>query len=620
MAYCQYEEERYDEAEINFKRLYSILKENKIETSKHNINALKGLIRLNLIKEVPGEITPLFKELIAYEDSSLLNFISATSEEQRIGIEMQVADTLDLLISSVFKGAITDTLFCYELVLKRKGFLVEVTLKNFDSEEVNKNPELKEPIDELQTLNRALSEMIVNPRFRRGIDYFYEDYNRKTSRKIELERNISKKIPFRNLDLSDGSRILNEVISHFSAGKVLIDYVKFKLPIGELNIEHYACFVLGNSTEESSIEFHYLGESKEIEEQVDQLRAEVTTIPDSKDPFTSALIEKKVGASLVSKLMGFLSFQNVQNGLTLVPVGQLWKLPYDTLFIDNSRRLIDVVAVSYLSNPRDILQFKSFKNTDLTKSVALSNPNFNLSDKEKNEPYIWNEEMEKTPNISYFTPLEGTFEEGEEIAALLNCYHVHDDEATLEYFVKLNSPPILHVASHGFFYSKEQWDEVLGERQLFAKHYEIDSKNMLHYSGIALSGINTWLKNTYVRREAGIGFINAEYIANMNFGDTQMAVLSACETGLGTIDDLEGVIGFRRAFSIAGCQSLVTTLWKIPDQKTKEFMVYFYHNLLKGLSKDKALREAKLTFKEMKLNPYYWGAFVVEGNLSPLNS
>jgi tetratricopeptide (TPR) repeat protein len=101
----------------------------------------------------------------------------------------------------------------------------------------------------------------------------------------------------------------------------------------------------------------------------------------------------------------------------------------------------------------------------------------------------------------------------------------------------------------------------------------------------------------------------------MDLSNTELVVLlSACETGLGEVLRGEGVLGLRRSFILAGAKTLVMSLWKVPDKQTKELMVDFYKRLLSGKPRADALREAQLTVKEKYPNPYYWGAFICQGN------
>jgi CHAT domain-containing protein len=137
-------------------------------------------------------------------------------------------------------------------------------------------------------------------------------------------------------------------------------------------------------------------------------------------------------------------------------------------------------------------------------------------------------------------------------------------------------------------------------------------------SGLALAGVNSWLKGGSPPAEAEDGLLTAEDITGLDLLGTQLVVLSACETGLGEIHVGEGVFGLGRAFVLAGAKTLVMSLWKVPDQQTQELMEDFYRRLLDGQPRAEALRQAQLALKARYPNPLFWGAFICQGDPAPL--
>ena len=110
-------------------------------------------------------------------------------------------------------------------------------------------------------------------------------------------------------------------------------------------------------------------------------------------------------------------------------------------------------------------------------------------------------------------------------------------------------------------------------------------------------------------------FLREAYALKLDGVD--LAVLSACDTESGRLIRGEGIQSFSRAFLAAGAQSTVTTLWRVADQPTADFMQIFYHHLGRGEPRDQALRQAKLRFIASSANqadPHYWGAFVLTGD------
>ena len=119
-----------------------------------------------------------------------------------------------------------------------------------------------------------------------------------------------------------------------------------------------------------------------------------------------------------------------------------------------------------------------------------------------------------------------------------------------------------------------------------------------------------------------------DYLYALELNDMQLnadlVVLSACNTGYGKLQPGEGVMSLSRSFFAASVPSTVMSLWKVPDAQTKEIMVHFFSNLKEGMSKDKALQQAKLEYLDninsrQEANPFYWAGFVVAGNVEPLD-
>ena len=212
---------------------------------------------------------------------------------------------------------------------------------------------------------------------------------------------------------------------------------------------------------------------------------------------------------------------------------------------------------------------------------------------------------------SKFTYLPSTLYETEKISKILkqNDYEVTtytDIEGTEESFLSMHnqSPQILHVATHGFYYTPEE-----ATRNNFLK----GSSDAMLLSGLVLSGGNAaWLGKKLPQGVLG-GVLSAGNISCLNLSDTELVVLSACQTGQGKVTR-EGLFGLQRAFKKAGVKTIVTTLWNVSDKVTSEFMVEFYNNLFHGkkiTDKKKAFIMAKQSIRKKYPEPHYWAGFVM---------
>ena len=122
-------------------------------------------------------------------------------------------------------------------------------------------------------------------------------------------------------------------------------------------------------------------------------------------------------------------------------------------------------------------------------------------------------------------------------------------------------------------------------------------------------------------------FLQDDFLSDVNLYNlelnTELAVLSACNTGSGELLKGEGVMNLARGFINAGCSSTLMSMWSVDDCATADLMLLFYQSLKDGLHKDEALRQAKkqylTTANKTKLHPYYWAAFVPFGDMKALD-
>jgi CHAT domain-containing protein len=154
-----------------------------------------------------------------------------------------------------------------------------------------------------------------------------------------------------------------------------------------------------------------------------------------------------------------------------------------------------------------------------------------------------------------------------------------------------------HLATHGFFADPSvrsffQFSPEDYERSQRGERIGLGARNPLVLSGLVCAGANRPVQDP--EKEDG-GILTAEAIAGLNLDGLELAVLSACETGLGQEGGGEGVFGLQRAFHVAGARTVVASLWKVDDAATQTLMQEFYRNLWqRKLPRLEALRQAQL--------------------------
>lgn len=130
-------------------------------------------------------------------------------------------------------------------------------------------------------------------------------------------------------------------------------------------------------------------------------------------------------------------------------------------------------------------------------------------------------------------------------------------------------------------------------------------------SGLVQTGANV-LNNGKGSNDREEGLLTAYEISQLDLSQTELVVLSACETGLGDLKEVEGVYGLLRAFNLAGANQLIMSLWQIPDRETKDFMLSFYKNWINDKSTiRRAFQKTQIEFRQRFVNPYQWAGFVL---------
>lgn len=219
--------------------------------------------------------------------------------------------------------------------------------------------------------------------------------------------------------------------------------------------------------------------------------------------------------------------------------------------------------------------------------------------------------------------LQGTLSEVQNIKNIaernkIRIEYFSGNNALEEQYKALNgkhSPSVLHIATHGFFFPdpKQNKQDInknikMGQEQITFK----TSDNPLNRSGLLFAGANnTWRGQG---QTAGVddGVLTSYEVSTISLPNTQLVVLSACETGLGDIKGSEGVYGLQRSFKMAGVKYLIMSLWQVPDKETAEFMEYFYGKLfaIKNIEESFELSQKYMKAKYPN-EPYKWAAFVL---------
>jgi CHAT domain-containing protein len=162
-------------------------------------------------------------------------------------------------------------------------------------------------------------------------------------------------------------------------------------------------------------------------------------------------------------------------------------------------------------------------------------------------------------------------------------------------------PQIVHLATHGFFLQQGR-PAMQDTRPL---------ENFMSSAGLLLAGANRTLRGENASQVDDDGVLSAAEVVGLDLRGTELVVLSACDTGLGQEGTGGEIFGLRRAFQVAGADSILMSMWQVNDGETANFMRLFYQEWFRTGDKFVALRNAAKEERKTHPDPYYWAGFVL---------
>jgi CHAT domain-containing protein/tetratricopeptide (TPR) repeat protein len=322
--------------------------------------------------------------------------------------------------------------------------------------------------------------------------------------------------------------------------------------------------------------------------------------------------------------------------LIICPDGQLNRLPFELLPVGN-KFLLEEKTISYVTSAREIIRLDAAQSKAKTppqnqKSLVMGNPDFDLDLAKTNPPKVAVQLADATEQLRSlsrdyrglkFKPLQGAEAEARGVAKLLGndtTLRLGADAREGELKV-VQSPRVLHLATHGFFLSDQGFNEtnlidlILALAQLGPPRgrTQNDWENPLTRCGIALSGANHAQQTTNAIAEDGV--LTGLEASLLNLQGTGLVILSACDSGSGEIKNGEGVMSLLRAFRIAGAETVLASHWKVNDKATNALMTEFVRRWRSGEPRAQAWREAQLSLLHSKdfSDPFFWAAFTLTG-------
>lgn len=412
----------------------------------------------------------------------------------------------------------------------------------------------------------------------------------------ELEKQLSRNSESFEGAFSSSTDQYDLITNQLDENEVIVEIIRQKLNIKNDSVI-YAAVILSKEQEYPKVVILPDGlqmEDREFKRYFNSVRYKVSNT-ESHDTYWSPIANE-----LGDKRRVYISPDGVFNKINLATMQD----PDDGKFV------LEKYDLRLLTNPIAYLKKSGFDTNSVLTAALLGNPVFGDKDHVKLDVSQITAQVANQRSFELLkngiADLPGTKIEIDKISGLLDnekwSTQIFTQEIASEKNIKnLKDVRIIHFATHGYFIESSDSDT------------EGDSENPLLRSGLLLSGVEEHLTDQINNINMGgeDGMLTAYEAMNLNLLNTELVVLSACETGTGELKDGEGVYGLQRSFLVAGAEQLIMSLWKVDDLATQELMVNFYQNWIAGNDYSLALRNAQLKLKEKYPEPYYWGAFVL---------
>jgi CHAT domain-containing protein/tetratricopeptide (TPR) repeat protein len=632
----------YGQAKPLYERAITILEATSGKSHPVVARMLNNLAVVQLARHRLDEALPLFtrsfamseqrvrQESLGFSEARLANFLQflRTDEERLYALLRAHPDD-----SRVRRLALSAALLL-------KGRSVEETADISRTVYQSLGAQDRDTFERLKGLRIQLAQLSLQGPGSLPLADYQQRLEQLSKQSAALEADLAQRsAPLRELaTLPSPAEIVDRVAAALPKDGALVEFISYAdrplvLKPGELENERssgqrYLALVL---FPDATIRFQDLGPAEPIDSAALRLRDALANRDAAFQPLAEALYQ--------------LTFQPLvpllgeTHRLFVSPDGQLDLVPFAALH-DGHQFLVDAFDFTYLPSGKNLLP-RPRESGSPGSVVVLADPDFSsplpaLPNPQGEEPARAERSI---PGERYFstlradlaqrawapTPLPGTRQEAEAIQRLLPQAQLFlGPDATKERLLHLPTPGILHLATHGFFLedapdSKDSRATVhfgaLGE----ASHAPSPPEPLLR-SGLVFAGARPPAPTgSSPSSSPGSALVTALELAGLNLWGTQLVVLSACDTGRGEVKIGQGVYGLRRAFLVAGAETVVMSLWKVDDKTTSTLMQAYYRNLMAGQGRVAALREAMRSLMQSQPHPHYWAPFIAMGRDTSLH-
>jgi CHAT domain-containing protein len=498
------------------------------------------------------------------------------------------------------------------VLLQRKGRVLDAIAGNMEALRERMTADDRALLDRLQATTVQLATLSLNGPGRTPLDAYQQQLKSMEQQREQLESEIGSRsgefhaqsqpvtVAAVQRAIPDDAALIEFAVYQPFDPKALTERTAYGAP-------HYVAYVLRHHGE---VRWRELGPAKAIDDAVVALRQALRDPHGANPRPLSRALDDKV-------LRPLRPLVRDARRLLISPDGGLNRIPFEVLIDERGRFAVQRQAITYLTSGRDLLRMQT-RRPSRGAPLIVADPFFDhppvtgphrgtkLTSREPHPTTTNGDEL----STLYFSPLPATGDEARAIKALYpEATMLSGPRATKAALTNADAPIILHIATHGFFLDDATpalEARVPGTRAISAT---TTVKNPLLRSGLAFSGANL------AKRGAEEGILTALEASTLNLWGTNLVTLSACDTGMGDVKNGEGVYGLRRAFLLAGAETVVMSLWPVSDYVTREMMTTYYRGLKRGLGRGEALRHAQLAMlaRPERQHPFYWASFIQVG-------
>jgi CHAT domain-containing protein/Tfp pilus assembly protein PilF len=502
-------------------------------------------------------------------------------------------------------------------ILRRKGRVQDAMSETLAALRRRSGAEEQKLLDQLNDATSKLAKLVLN-----GPQKVTPAQHQEQIKKLEVERErLEAEISRRSAGFYERSQpvTLAAVQTAIPADAALVEFAVYhpfdpKAPDNQkaYGESHYVAYVMRN---QGDVQWKELGEAKEVDERIAALRQALLNPKRNNIKQFARAVDEKV-MQPVRPLVGDAA------RLLVSPDGALNLIPFEALVDEQGKYLVERYSFNYLTSGRDLLRLQVARASQ-SQPLVLANPLFGepelIALAKSNTPPSPRAALDRKPpggtkrqsvttgsdlsNV-YFAPLTGTAQEARAIKSLFPEANTLLGQQATESSLKQNTAPrLLHIATHGFFLTGAPAAPAAGANPQATRAISASAKveNPLLRSGLALAGANL------NKGKSDDGILTALEASGLNLWGTKLVTLSACDTGVGEVKNGEGVYGLRRAFVLAGTETLVMSLWPVSDYVTRELMTAYYQGLKQGQGRGAALRQVQLSLlkRRGREHPFY---------------